>query len=42
MTLTNVQIAYQVNRPILDKINFQIVPGMRAGLLGQNGAGKSM
>lgn len=41
LTLTNVQIGYQSNHPILDKINFQISPGMRVGLLGPNGAGKS-
>lgn len=41
LTLTNVQIAYQAGRPILQKINLQIRPGMRAGLLGVNGAGKS-
>jgi len=41
LTLSNLTIAYQPDKPILQNVNLQIYPGMRMGLLGANGAGKS-
>ncbi len=41
LTLTDVNIAYQIDKPVLKHVHLQIYPGMRMGLLGRNGAGKS-
>lgn len=41
LTLTDVFAGYSVDKPVLQKANLQIYPGMRMGLLGANGAGKS-
>lgn len=41
LTLTDVYAGYSAEKPILQKVNLQIYPGMRMGLLGANGAGKS-
>ncbi|UNU74228.1 ATP-binding cassette domain-containing protein [Moraxella nasovis] len=39
MTLENAQIGY--DKPLLSKVNLQITPEVRLGVLGANGAGKS-
>lgn len=40
-TLRSVSLGYVPGKPVLQKVNFSLLPGMRIGLLGLNGAGKS-
>lgn len=41
LSLENLSAGYQVDKPILKKVNLRIEPGARIALLGPNGAGKS-
>jgi ATP-binding cassette, subfamily F, member 3 len=41
LTLANADLGYSAGNPILNNVNSSILSGMRVGLLGVNGAGKS-
>lgn len=41
ISLDNASIGYQADSPLLTKVNLQITPNARLGVLGANGAGKS-
>lgn len=41
MVLENATIGYHAKTPLLSKVNLQITPDVRLGILGANGAGKS-
>ncbi len=41
LSLEDIAIGYQAEKPVLAKINLRILAGVRWGLLGVNGAGKS-